>query len=82
MTDAVRVRLIGKSDCHLCDDARAVIAAVCADTGTQWEEVSISDDPELADEYWDRIPVTMVDGEIHDIYRADAKRLRAALTSV
>lgn len=78
---APRVILIGKPDCHLCNDARSVIAAVCDDLAVGWGEQSILDDPELADEFWDRIPVTMVDGEVHDIYRVSESRLRAALTS-
>jgi hypothetical protein len=76
---SARVTLIGKPDCHLCDDARAVIAGVCAETGDQWAELSIEDDPALFDEYWERIPVVLVDGAPHDFWRIDAKRLRAAL---
>ena len=57
-SQTVRVTLIGKPDCHLCADARGVIATVCAELGVGWQEVSILDDPELADEYWDKIPVT------------------------
>jgi hypothetical protein len=79
MSESARVTLIGKPDCHLCDDARTIIAAACDELGYQWEELSILDDPQLADEYWDRIPVTLVDGKIHDIYRVDAGRLRSAL---
>lgn len=78
MSDA-RVTLIGKPDCHLCEDARAVVAAVCAETGESFEERSILDDPELADLYWEQIPVTLVDGVQHDYWRVDADRLRAAL---
>jgi hypothetical protein len=76
---APRVTLIGKPDCHLCDDARAVIAAVCDETGEEFVERSIYDDPELADQYWEQIPVTLVDGVQHDFWRVDADRLRAAL---
>ena len=49
MSDArtPRITLIGKPDCHLCDDARAVIAQVCAATGESWTELSILDDPVL-----------------------------------
>lgn len=78
MSDA-RVTLIGKPDCHLCEDARAVVAAVCAETGESFEERSILADPELADLYWEQIPVTLVDGVQHDYWRVDADRLRAAL---
>ena len=76
-----RVTLIGKPDCHLCDDARAVIAAVCAETGDGWQERSIQDDPVLYDDYWERIPVILVDAQPHDFWKVDAGRLRAALTA-
>jgi hypothetical protein len=75
-----RVSLIGKPDCHLCEQARAVIEQVCAQTGESFVEHSILDDPELADLYWERIPVTLVDGQPHDFWRVDADRLRRALT--
>lgn len=78
---AARVTLIGKPDCHLCEDARAVVAAVCAESGERFVELSILDDPELADLYWEQIPVTLVDGVQHDFWRVDADRLRAALAA-
>lgn len=74
-----RVVLIGKPACHLCDQARAVVAEVCERLGVDWAEQSIFDDPALYDEYWERIPVTLVDGRIHDIWRVDAASLTAAL---
>ncbi len=76
---AARVTLIGKPGCHLCDDARHVIERVCTETGESWTELSILDDPELADEYWDQIPVILVDGRQHDFLRVDAGRLRNRL---
>lgn len=76
-----RVLLVGKPGCHLCDEARAVIARVCAELGQQWDEASILDDPALADQYWEQIPVTLVDGEVLDVWRVDAARLAAALGS-
>ena len=76
----LRITLIGKPDCHLCDEARAVIARVAADLGVGWEERSILEDRQLAEEYWEQIPVTLVDGRQHDYWRVDEGRLRAALT--
>ena len=76
---AAGITLIGKPGCHLCDDAREVIAAVAAELGVGWEERSIADDPALAEEYWEQIPVTLVDGRQHDYWRVDAARLRQAL---
>jgi hypothetical protein len=76
---SARVTLVGKPGCHLCDDARAVVAAVTAELGETYEEVSILDDPALHERYWEQIPVTLVDGAPHDFWRVDPQRLRAAL---
>jgi glutaredoxin len=74
-----RVTLLGKDGCHLCDDARAVIARVCADLGVDWTEVDITTDEALFERYRDEIPVTLVDGEQHDIWYVSEDRLRRAL---
>lgn len=58
---SARVRLIGKPGCHLCDEARDVVAAVCAEFAADWAEESILDDPALADSYFELIPVLLVD---------------------
>ena len=79
--DTARVVLLGKPGCHLCDDARAVVAEVCTDLGVGWEERDILEDPALADRYWDEIPVVLVDGRQHAFWRVDAGRLRTALTA-
>lgn len=74
-----RITLIGKPGCHLCDDARVVIERVAAEVGASWEELSILDHPELAEQYWESIPVILVDGRQHDYWRVDESRLRKAL---
>ena len=74
-----RVVLLGRDGCHLCDEARAVVADVCGQLGVGWQERSIDDDAELLVRYRDEIPVTFVDGEVHDTWRVDAARLRRAL---
>lgn len=75
----VRVTLVGKPDCHLCEDAEAVVRAVCGELDVGWEKRSITEDAELAEEYWEKIPVVLVDGVGHDYWRIDPVRLRAAL---
>jgi glutaredoxin len=75
------VTLIGKPGCHLCDDARAVVETVCAETGASWEEKDINQDVELHRAYWEQIPVVLVDGEQHTFWRVDPDRLRRALGS-
>lgn len=76
---SARVILVGKPGCHLCDVAREVVELVCAQTGTDWTEISIADDPRLAQRYADQVPVVLVDGAVHDVYRVNPQRLAAAL---
>lgn len=74
-----RVVLIAKPECHLCENARLTIAKVCAELGETWSELSIMDDPQLADQYFESIPVVLIDGKVHDKWRVDEQRLRIAL---
>lgn len=71
--------LVGRPGCHLCDVAREVLELVCAKTDTEWVEVSVRDDPRLASRYSDQVPVVIVDGVVHDMYRVNPQRLEAAL---
>ncbi len=76
------VTLLGKPGCHLCDDARLVVQGVLADhPGVEFDEKSILDDPELLDRYVEEIPVVLIDGRVHTIWRVDEKRFRAALAA-
>lgn len=77
----VRITLLGRPGCHLCDDARVVIARVATDLGVGWEERDITQSPDDLQEYWDKIPVTLVDGVPHDFWRVTESRLRAALAT-
>jgi glutaredoxin len=74
-----RITLIGKPGCHLCDEARAVVRKVAEELGVGWTELDITQDEALAEQYWEQIPVTLVDGRRHDFWRVDETRLRAAL---
>lgn len=76
-----RVVLVGKPDCHLCQDARAIVESVCAELGMEWREVSILDDPDLADRYWEQIPVVLVDGEVVATWYVDPAGLCRRLST-
>lgn len=73
------ITLLGRPGCHLCDDARAVIERVAAETGEPWEERDITQNEADLREYHDHIPVTLVDGKQIDFWRVDEARLRRAL---
>jgi glutaredoxin len=77
---SARITLISRAGCHLCDDARAILAAVAAEEGVAWDEVDVDGTGNLADEYGDRVPVVLLDGSEHAYWRVDPERLRAALS--
>ena len=74
------VTLIRKPGCHLCDDAQSVVEKVCGEVGVSWESKDISRDQQLHEQYWEQIPVVLVDGRQHTFWRVDEQRLRKALT--
>jgi glutaredoxin len=80
MPEEHRITLLSKPGCHLCDDARAVITRVATDLGVPWDERDITASQQDMAEYWDKIPVTMVDGVTHDFWRVSEDRLRAAVS--
>lgn len=73
------ITLLGRPGCHLCDEAREVIARVAAELGVPWQERDITRSESDLREYWDKIPVTLIDGVQHDFWRVSEDRLRAAL---
>ena len=79
MASGERITLLSKPGCHLCDDARTVIERVAAELGVGWAERDITSSPQDMLDYWDKIPVTFVDGVQIDFWRVSEARLRAAL---
>lgn len=81
----IDLTLIGKPDCHLCDVASDVVDAVIADLpdalaeDIEVTERSILDDPALYELWWEKIPVVLIDGELHAHWRVAPDRLREAL---
>lgn len=77
--------LIGKPDCHLCEVAEQIVDSVVSDLpdgvadGIAVEHSSIADDPALYEQWWEKIPVVLIDGRLHAHWRVSADRLRAAL---
>lgn len=77
------VTVIGKPDCHLCDVAREIVESVVAELPedrVDVQELSILDDPALYEIWWEKIPVVLIDGDLHAHWRVSPDRLRAALS--
>ena len=86
----IALTLLTKPGCHLCDDARAVVDRVVSEVRGERvmetsnpeitvTELSILDDPDLTERYAEEIPVLLIDGVVHNIWRIEPERLRAAL---
>lgn len=75
-----RVEVYTRPGCHLCEVAIEVVAAVCADLGVEWAEIDINTAADLVREHGEYVPVTVIDGARHDIFRVDEARLRNALS--
>jgi glutaredoxin len=73
-----RIVLYGRSGCHLCDDARAVLERI----GEPFAEIDIETDAALHAAYLDRIPVVAVDGEELFDFFVDEGALRGRLDRV
>lgn len=77
--------LIGKADCHLCEVAREIVDGVIAELpddvadGIEVREASILDDPALYELWWEKIPVVLIDDDVHAHWRVSGSRLRDAL---
>lgn len=70
-----RITLYTRPGCRLCDDAKAALARVAAETGQAWREINVETDIELEREYGDHLPVIMLDGKEHGYFQVESERL-------
>jgi hypothetical protein len=79
-TDEPRVVVVVTAGCHLCEEASEVVSAVCAETDIAWvaRDLLTLDDDSIA-RWREYVPVVLIDGAVHDVFRVTAERLRAAL---
>jgi hypothetical protein len=56
-----------------------VLAEPALAASVTFEELSLLDDPELNDRFAEEIPVVLINGEVHNIWRIDGVRLRQSL---
>jgi len=90
VSKTIDLTLIGKSGCHLCDEARVTVNAVVGAFRAEYTGVArhiqvnlvehdILVDEELWNKYSEEVPVLLINGKIHNYWRIDPVRLRGAL---
>ncbi len=77
----VRVHILTRAGCCLCDEAIVVARQVCGELGVGLTTQDVDTDPALRAEWNDHVPVTFVDGVRHELWHLDPVRLRAALAA-
>jgi glutaredoxin len=71
------ITVYAKPDCHLCDDALAILRRVRTGTPFEIVEVDITTDDALHVRYLERIPVVALDGEeLYEFFVDEADLLR------
>lgn len=78
-TPSDRVVLYARAGCHLCDEARPVVAEVADAAGVRWVERDVDADADARARYGELVPAVTVDGVLADYWRIDPVRLRRAL---
>ena len=76
--ETVRLRMLSRPGCHLCEEMRAQVDALLSDRETAWEVVDVDSDPKLSSRYGESIPVLFVNGRLFAKIRLPrlAQRLR------
>ena len=73
------VVFVTRRGCTLCDAAKPVVARAAADAGVPFAVRDVDADPEDLARWSDRVPVVLLDGELHAYWRVDERDLRRAL---
>ena len=60
----IRLKLLTRPGCWLCEDMRRDVDAALADSPRDWELVDVDSDPALAARWGEAIPVLYVNGRL------------------
>ena len=76
----IHVAIYSRPDCHLCEEAKAVVERVRAEVAFTLEEINIDEDPNLRAQFTNDVPVVFINGRKAFKYRVEEaallKRLR------
>ncbi|MCG8606673.1 glutaredoxin family protein [bacterium] len=78
----VRVEIYSKPDCHLCDDAKALLNKARKSYPFEMIETDISEDDALFQEYKEQIPVVFINGRKAFKFKVDEDVFRKRLGKI
>lgn len=75
----ILIELYSKHDCHLCDEAKAVLEKVQREIPFSLKEIKLTDGDEKFEEYAELVPVVLIDRVLAFRYRVNEHMLRIRL---
>jgi len=75
----ILVELFSKHECHLCDEAKAVLEKVQREIPFSLKEIKLTDGDEKFEEYAELVPVVLIDKVLTFKYRVNEHTLRIRL---
>lgn len=75
----VTVKIYTKEGCHLCEEAKSTLLAAQKDFPFKLEEIDITADKVIYEEFKEKIPLIFIDGKMAFKYRVEEKGLRRKL---
>ncbi len=74
----IRLRLLSRPDCHLCDEMQREVDDLLEGESREWEILDVDRDPDLARRYGEEVPVLFVNDRLFAKVRLPrlASRLR------
>jgi glutaredoxin len=73
------ITIYTRARCHLCEEAKSILAPLAAEFAAPLSEVDIDADPALRERYTNDVPVIFVGPRFFAKYRVETTRLRRAL---
>lgn len=79
MSLPIRVTILSREDCHLCDDVYRIAVRLQSELYIEVSKLSIDGDKVLVDRYGTRIPVVLLDEVEHCAGNVTEEELRRAI---
>lgn len=75
----IRVEIYSKPDCHLCEEAKAILKKAQGTYDFELSEIDIREDSQIYEEYKEKIPFIFINGKKAFKYRVDPESLARKL---
>jgi glutaredoxin len=77
-----KVIIYSRVHCHLCEEAEKSVREVLTEIPFELEVIDINEDQGLERLYGEEVPVITINGDVHDYYKVDKRRLLKALRAL